>query len=303
MAGGFKFAQVTIIPVAALTGDNVVKRSTRDALVCRADLARASGVGRSGSRAGRRAVPHAGAARAARFGRFPRLCRNRHVGTRQDRREDRRCAERPRRHAEAHLHHGRRPAVRGQGRCRDAGARHRSRHLARRGALGGAAAPDQRRCHRGAAGLAVGDAVRSGGRLSAADCDRSHAGHQHERLGAGRFRDLGVDAGACLQRQRHRRLPHPARPRRGDRPVQRPAAYRQFRAGQRHRRRDRRRRRHHLGASRRAAGRRQCAGAEPRAARPRALRRSRRFARRSRPSSTGVRKRWRFCSARSEFRF
>ena len=80
-----------------------------DALVCRPDLARASGVGRSGSRAGRRAVPHAGAARAARVGRFPRLCRHRHVGTRQDRREDRRCAERPRRHAEAHLHHGRRP--------------------------------------------------------------------------------------------------------------------------------------------------------------------------------------------------
>ena len=54
-----------------------------DALVCRADLARASRGGRSGGRAGRRAVPHAGAARAARVGRFPRLCRDRHVGTRQ----------------------------------------------------------------------------------------------------------------------------------------------------------------------------------------------------------------------------
>ena len=28
------------------------------------------------------------------------------------------------------------------------------------------------------------------------------------------FETLGVDAGACLRRQRHRRLPHPARPRR-----------------------------------------------------------------------------------------
>ena len=44
-------------------------------------------------------------------------------------------------------------------------------------------------------------------------------GDQHERLGARRFRDLGVDAGACLRRQRHRRLPHPARPRRRARPL------------------------------------------------------------------------------------
>ncbi len=39
-------------------------------------------VGRSRGRARGRAVPHAGAARAARLGRFPRLCRDRHLGPR-----------------------------------------------------------------------------------------------------------------------------------------------------------------------------------------------------------------------------
>ena len=104
------------------------------------------------------------------------------------------------------------------------------------------------------------------------------------------FETLAADAGAWLQRQRHRRLPHPARTRGGDRPVPRPAAHRQFRAGQRHRRRDRCWRRHHLGASRCAASWRQCAGAEPGAALPRAVRRSRRFPGRSRriqPSRAG----------------
>ena len=41
---------------------------------------------------------------------------------------------------------------------------------------------------------------------------RSHPGDEHEHLCARRFRDPGVGAGACLRRQRHCRLPHPARP-------------------------------------------------------------------------------------------
>ena len=48
---------------------------------------------------------------------------------------------------------------------------------------------DQRRRDRDPARLAAEDAVRSRSRLSAADGDRSHAGHEHERFGAGRFRD------------------------------------------------------------------------------------------------------------------
>ena len=47
MAGSFNFAQVTTIPVAALTGDNVVSPLDGDALVCRADAARLSRSGRS----------------------------------------------------------------------------------------------------------------------------------------------------------------------------------------------------------------------------------------------------------------
>ena len=140
MAGSFDFAQVTIIPVAALTGDNVVYRSARMPWYAGPTLLEHLEVGRSRGRAGGRAVPHAGAARAARRRRFPRLCRDRHLGPRQARRADRRCAERPWRHAQAHFHHGRRSHLGGQGRCRHAGARHRSRHLARRGSVGSAAA-------------------------------------------------------------------------------------------------------------------------------------------------------------------
>ena len=61
--------------------------------------------------------------------------------------------------------------------------------------------PDQCRCDRGAAGLAVRDALRSGERLSAAHRDRSHAGHEHEHLGARRFRDA---------RRRRRRMLAPS---------------------------------------------------------------------------------------------
>ena len=70
--------------------------------------------------------------------------------------------------------------------------------------------------------------------LSPAHRNRSHAGHEHERLGAGRFRDFGVDAGPCLRRQRHRRLPHPARTADIARPLSRSARHREFRPGQRH---------------------------------------------------------------------
>ena len=95
------------------------------------------------------------------------------------------------------------------------------------------------------------------------------------------FETLAIGAGACMRRQRHRRLPHPARPLDRTRSVPRAAADRQFHPGQRHRRGDGRRRRHHLGAGRRAGGRRQCARAQPRAAGPRALLGSRRFTGRS----------------------
>ena len=141
MAGSFNFAQVTIIPVAALTGDNVVHRSARMPWYAGPTLLELSGVGRSRGRAGamRRSACRCSsccaprAISAAMPGPSPR-------GAIRLGEQDRRCAERPRRHAQAHLHHGRRPYLGGQGRCRHAGARHRSRHLARRGALGGAAA-------------------------------------------------------------------------------------------------------------------------------------------------------------------
>ena len=169
-------ARSTTIPVAALTGDNVVAPLGAHALVCRADAARLSGErGSRGRQVRRCAVPHAGAARAARLGRFPRLCRHGHLGPHRRRRADRRCAKRARRHAAAHRDHGRRSRLGRQGRCGHARARHRSRHLARRGALGGAPPADQCRRDRGAARLAVGDAVRSGSGLSAAHGDRSHA--------------------------------------------------------------------------------------------------------------------------------
>ena len=55
------------------------------------------------------AVPHAGAARAARRGRLPRLCRHDHLRQGQGRRAHRRQAEPAVGHAQAHLDHGRRP--------------------------------------------------------------------------------------------------------------------------------------------------------------------------------------------------
>ena len=155
MAGSFNFAQVTIIPVAALTGDNVVKRSawmpwyagptllehleSVDPEVVQEDapfrmpvqlVLRAAGDFRG----------YAGTVTSGRV---------------RTRRAHRRCAERPWRHAQAHLHHGRRSHLGGQGRCRHAGARHRSRHLARRGSVGSATASRQCRRDRGAPGLAV----------------------------------------------------------------------------------------------------------------------------------------------------
>ena len=191
MAGSFNFAQVTTIPVAALTGDNVVYRSTAMPWYAGPTLLDYLEAVDPEAVTERRAVPHAGAARAARLGRFPRLCRHGHLGADQRRRADRRCQKRARRHAQAHRHHGRRPHLGGQGRRGHAGARHRSRHLPRRGAVGGAPPSHQCRRDRGAAGVAVGDAVRSGSGLSAPHRHRSHPGDQHERVGAGRFRDAG----------------------------------------------------------------------------------------------------------------
>ncbi len=74
------------------------------------------------------------------------------------------------------------------------------------------AAADQCRRDRGALGLARRDALRSRDGLSAPHRDRSHPGDEHERFRPRQFRDLGLDAGACLRDERHCRLPHPARP-------------------------------------------------------------------------------------------
>ena len=112
MAGSFNFAQVTIIPVAALTGDNVVRRSTAMPWYAGPTLLDYLEAVDPEAVTDRRALPHAGAARAARRGRFPRLCRHRHLRPDQRRRADRRCAKRARRHAAPHRHHGRRPQPR-----------------------------------------------------------------------------------------------------------------------------------------------------------------------------------------------
>ena len=304
MAGSFNFAQVAIIPVAALTGDNVVHRSARDALVCRADLARAS---RSRS--------------------IRKSCRT----TRRSACRCSSCCAPPA--ISAAMPEPSPRAASGVGeRIVDArsglGAT-----LRRIATMDG----DLTSAGKGDAVTLVLDTdldISRGAVLSEVPRRPANADVIEARLvwlsetpfdpEAGYllrtatdltpvtsvsvsalvdFETLGVDARACLQRQRHRRLPHPARPRRGDRPVPRPAAHRQFRAGQRHRRRDRRRRRHHLGAGRRAAGRRQCARARTGSCSPAGCAPISAIPRPISPNSTGVRKRWRFCCARSEFRF
>ncbi len=174
MAGSFNFAQVTTIPVAALTGDNVVHRSTHDALVCRADPARLSRSRRPRGGARRCALPHAGAARAARRGRFPRLCRHGHLGADRRRRADRRCAKRARRHARAASPPW--TATVAFARKGDAVTLVLDTDLdISRGAVlvGGRPPSHQCRRDRGAPGLALGDAVRSGSRLSAPHRHRS----------------------------------------------------------------------------------------------------------------------------------
>ena len=201
MAGSFGFTEVITIPVAALSGDNVAHRSSHmpwyggptlldylesvDPTVEPEDapfrmpvqlVLRASGDFRG----------YAGTITSGRV----------EVGE-----QDRRCKERARRHAQAHRHHGRRPRLCRQGRGGHARARHRSRHLARRGAVGGRAPSRQCRCDRGASRLAVRDAVRSRERLSAPHRDRSRAGDQHEHLGARQFRDA---------RHRRRLMPAPS---------------------------------------------------------------------------------------------
>ena len=111
MAGSFGFTEIATIPVAALSGDNVVYRSSHMALVCGPDVARLSRKRRSQDRAHGRTVSHAGATRAACLWRLPRLCRHHHIRQGQGRRAHRRCAERARGHAEAHRDNGRRPSL------------------------------------------------------------------------------------------------------------------------------------------------------------------------------------------------
>ena len=183
-----------------------------DVLVWRADAARLSRSGRPRGRHSRRAVPHAGAARAPRLGRFPRLCRHGHLGPDRRRRADRRCAKRARRHAPPDRHHGRRSSVAAKG---DAVTLVLDTDL---DISRGAVLSEVPRRPTNAdviearlVWLSETPFDPEAGYLLRTATDLTPVTSMSVSALVD-FETLAVAARACLRRQRHRRLPHPARP-------------------------------------------------------------------------------------------
>ena len=138
MAQSFGFSEIAAIPVAALPGDNVMRRSRR----CPGMAARRSSITSRASTSPASVATRRSACRCSSW--FAHADFRGYAGTvigpDQAWRPHHRCQERAWCRGAPHHHHGRRPCLRGEGRCRGAGARHRPRHFARRRALGGAAA-------------------------------------------------------------------------------------------------------------------------------------------------------------------
>ena len=139
MAGIFGFTEIITIPVAALTGDNVAHRSLHMPWYGGPTLLDylEAWIPRPSPRMRRSACQSNSC--CAPSGDFRGYAGTISSGRIERRRQDRRCKERARRHAAPHRHHGRRPCLCRQGRSGHARARHRSRYLARRGAIGGRA--------------------------------------------------------------------------------------------------------------------------------------------------------------------
>ena len=116
LAGNFAFAQIAAIPVAALPGDNVVRRSSvmpwysGPTLLDYLETVDANVEPRDAPF--RLPVQLVLAPR-----RLPRLCRHRGLGPHQAWRSPGRCENRARRLGAQHHHHGWRPRFRRQGRC------------------------------------------------------------------------------------------------------------------------------------------------------------------------------------------